>query len=88
MKCRKTMAEATNPPTLNERLTNFDSAIHCGWADDGAGSIDVELSPTADRNAIIELHKIADKTGYKLSYQGEEHDGTTHWQFKVEISRL
>lgn len=78
------MAEATRQLTLNDKLTVFDTVTHHGWADDGCGSIDVELSPTAEREDIIEFHTITASESYGVTFTGEDHDGTTHWRLTVE----
>lgn len=83
MHCRK-MAEATSQLTLDDKLTAFDAVAHHGWADDGRGSIDVELSPTAEREEIIKLHTISISESYGVTFTGESHDGTTHWRLMVE----
>lgn len=68
---------------MDEQLTRMDAVLDAGWADDGAGSIDVEVSPAARADDLLDLHRFAQAWSYSLSLRGEDHDGTAHFRLEV-----
>lgn len=69
--------------TMDEQLTGQDWIVDCGWAEDGAGGIDVEVSPAARADDLLDLHRLAQAWGYTLTLRGEDHDGTAHFRLSV-----